>query len=85
MIQPAKNFSAANKKKVLIVDDTLDARTLLSSIFKKAGYSVYLVKDGIEAYSKFIRLTPDVALVDILLPKMRGDMFIKWIKGTSFG
>ena len=80
-----KDFSKKGKKKILVVDDTLDTRTLLSSILKNAGYGVYLAKDGIEAYSKFFKLKPDIALVDILLPKMRGDVFIKWIKGTALG
>jgi DNA-binding NtrC family response regulator len=72
-------------KRVFIVDDTLSDRTLLSVNFKKAGYKVFLAKNGIEAYMKFFKLKPDLVLVDILLPKMRGDTLIKWIKGTQPG
>jgi CheY-like chemotaxis protein len=72
-------------KKVFIVDDALSDRTLLSVTFKKAGYRVYLAKNGIEAYMKFFKLKPDIVLVDILLPKMRGDTLIRWLKGTQPG
>ena len=74
-----------NSKKVLIVDDTLSDRTLLSSTFKKAGYKVYLAENGIEGYLKFFKIKPDIILVDILLPKMRGDVLIQWLKGTALG
>ena len=74
-----------NAKKVFIVDDALDYRTLLSVAFKQAGYKVYLAKDGIEAYKKFFKVKPDIILVDILLPRMRGDTLIRWLKGTSLG
>lgn len=76
---------AVRAKRVLIVDDALSDRTLLSVSFKKAGYKVYLAKNGVEAYLKFFKLKPDIVLADIILPKMRGDTLIKWIKGTAPG
>ncbi len=72
-------------RKVFIVDDALDYRTLLSKAFKEAGYKVYLAKDGIEAYIKFFKVKPDLVIADILLPRMRGDVLIKWILGTVLG
>ena len=71
--------------KVFIVDDALDYRTLLSRAFKDAGYKVYLANDGMQAYIKFFKVKPDIVLADILLPRMRGDVLIKWLKGTSLG
>ena len=73
------------KKRVLIIDDALDYRVLLSKGFKNDGYQVFLAKDGIEGYVKFFKVKPDIILLDILLPKMRGDTFIKWLKGTELG
>lgn len=72
-------------KRVLIVDDALDYRVMLSKAFKQSGYKVYLASDGIEAYVKFFKVKPEIMLVDILLPKMRGDTLIKWVKGTELG
>ncbi len=74
-----------NHKRVLIVDDAQDYRVLLSKAFKQQGYKVYLAKDGIEAYLKFFKVNPDIVLIDILLPKMRGDTLIKWLKGSDQG
>ena len=72
-------------KKVLIVDDSMSDRTMLSMTFKKAGYKVYMAENGIDAYKKFFKVKPDIILVDILLPKMRGDVLIQWLKGTVLG
>ncbi len=80
-----KNSTKTEKRKVLIVDDALDTRTLLSMTFKQEGFRVYLAKNGIEAYLKFFRIKPDILLVDVLLPRMRGDVLVKWIRGTALG
>lgn len=72
-------------KKIFIVDDALDYRTMLSKAFKDAGYKVYLASDGIQAYTKFFKVKPNILVTDILLPRMRGDVLVKWIKGSSLG
>lgn len=88
MILPAKGIDSAarnSSKKVLIVDDAMDARTILATNLKSEGLRIYQARDGMEGYRKFFRIRPDVVLLDILLPKMRGDIFVKWVKGTELG
>ncbi len=82
---PIKNLLRKDRKKILIVDDMLDSLTLLSTNFKQENYRVFKAQDGIQAYMKFFKIRPDIVFVDILLPKMRGDVLIKWIKGTALG
>lgn len=57
--------------KVLIVDDALFMRRLLSDILKKEGIEVCgEAENGKEAIDKFQQLKPDLVTMDIVMPKM---------------
>ena len=58
---------------VLIIDDSVTVRELLSMTFKKAGYQVEQAKDGQEAFDKLQSDTKyDLAFCDIEMPRMNG-------------
>ncbi|MFC1934749.1 PleD family two-component system response regulator [Chloroflexota bacterium] len=58
--------------KVLVVDD--DARTLrvMEAMLVSAGYSVILAENGAEAITKTIESSPDVILLDVMMPEIDG-------------
>ncbi len=57
--------------KVLIVDDALFMRRLLSDILKKEGIEVCgEAENGKEAIDKFQQLRPELVTMDIVMPKM---------------
>ena len=57
--------------KVLIVDDALFMRRMLSDILKKEGIEVCgEAENGKEAIDKFQQLKPDLITMDIVMPKM---------------
>ncbi len=57
---------------ILIADDEVSIRTILSKMMEKKGYQVLRAKTGEEAYA-FLTQTPvDVALVDIRMPELSG-------------
>lgn len=57
--------------KVLIVDDALFMRRMLSDILKKEGIEVCgEAENGKEAIDKFQQLKPDLVTMDIVMPKM---------------
>lgn len=59
--------------KVLIIDDSITVRSLLSMTFEKAGYIVEQARDGKEAFEKLQNgVDPDLAFCDIEMPKMDG-------------
>ena len=65
----------AQKKEplVLIVDDSITVRELLSMTFSKAGYRVEQARDGQEAWEKLRSGLPaDLLFCDIEMPKMNG-------------
>ncbi len=71
-----KNQSEAefeNAPLVLIIDDSVTVRELLSMTFKKAGYRVEQARDGQEAWEKLSDgLECDIAFCDIEMPRMNG-------------
>ena len=58
---------------VLIIDDSITVRELLSMSFKKAGYRVEQARDGQEAWEKLSEgLDCDLAFCDIEMPRLNG-------------
>jgi two-component system, chemotaxis family, sensor histidine kinase and response regulator WspE len=61
-----------NKKKVCIVEDDPSIREIYSLALEKSGFEVSLASDGEEGYEVIRRELPDVALIDIVMPKKNG-------------
>lgn len=59
-------------KKVLIVDDEEDIRSYLDSLLSDNGYETLLAEDGEEGFSKLSEFTPDVIILDIIMPNQTG-------------
>lgn len=58
--------------KILVADDDRTTRFAISSMLKKAGYSVTSVKDGAEALREIQRINFDLAFLDIWMPGLTG-------------
>jgi diguanylate cyclase (GGDEF)-like protein len=65
---------------VLIVDDKPNNRLLLETYLASAGYRVRPAKDGGEALAAVMDRTPDVIVLDVLLPGMNGYEVCRRIK-----
>lgn len=62
-----------NKKKVLVVDDDISIRDLLSKLFRDTGgYEVHLSSNGKEAIEVLRTVIPNVIVCDIMMPEMNG-------------
>ena len=61
-----------NKRKVLIVDDEEGIREIIRMNLELAGYECFEAEDGEKAIHFLQESTPDIALLDIMLPKMDG-------------
>lgn len=59
-------------KKILIVDDEPDILDILKYILEKEGYKTAKAKNGEEAIDKAYKDTPDLILLDIMMPKKDG-------------
>ena len=60
------------KKRVLVVEDYEDTRTLLKFMIEKFGYSVIVASGPYEAIDKAAEFLPDLILMDIGMPLLDG-------------
>jgi len=67
-------------KKVLIVDDSLPARSYIGYCLKRLGFKIIYAGDGLEALMKLKEVKPDMVFLDINLPKMNGYVLCRKIK-----
>lgn len=66
--------------KILVVDDDPDIREALTMILESQGYQVVTAQDGIEALANLKAETPDLMVLDLLMPKMDGFAVCKELK-----
>jgi len=59
-------------KKVLVVDDSVTERHLLTTMLEKNGYQVFTAESGSEALSKADQVRPDIILMDVVMPGTSG-------------
>lgn len=57
---------------VLVADDDADILELVSFGLERAGYDVVSVRDGEEALKRATELEPDLAVLDVTMPKLNG-------------
>jgi PAS domain S-box-containing protein len=60
------------RRRILVVDDNVDAREALARLLEIAGHEVYQAGDGPAGLEVASSCRPDVAIVDIGLPGMNG-------------
>jgi len=57
---------------IMIVDDSLSVRKVLSQLIEDNGFQTMLAKDGLEAVEQVSQRKPDIMLVDMEMPRMNG-------------
>lgn len=64
-------------KKILVVDDERHIVRLVEVNLTRAGYEVATAYDGIEALEKVKADTPDMIVLDVMMPRMDGFEVLK--------
>ena len=62
---------------VIVIDDDEGIRTSLANILSSRGYVVDTAQDGREALMKYKEHDYDLALIDIILPGIKGTKLLK--------
>jgi len=67
-------------KKILIVEDEGILAEMYRDKFSQAGFEVYLTFDAKDGLNLAKKEKPDLIVLDILLPKENGIVFLSWLR-----
>lgn len=70
-------------QKILIVDDDALFRKVLSDKLTEANYDVTSVSTAEEAMEVYLNDYPCMILLDLILPRMSGEQFCKWVRDQN--
>jgi DNA-binding NtrC family response regulator len=73
----------SKKRHILIIDDDRELLETLSDILKAEGFLVAIAEGGPKAMKRLKKTTFDVAIIDIVIPKVNGVQILKELKGIS--
>ncbi len=88
---PASDDSAArapesgSSRRILIADDNVDFISSFSLILRAMGHEVQLAHDGQEALEVAARFRPEIAFLDIGLPRINGYDLARRLRGLEDG
>jgi CheY-like chemotaxis protein len=71
-ISEEKRTLHARLKKVLVVDDNPDLRTIFARSFDRRQFAVTIAADGVEALQRLHEDKPDILILDINMPRLSG-------------
>ena len=69
--------------KILLVEDDIDQRSLLTMLYESAGYEVRTASNGEEGLELLAVWTPDVVVSDLMMPVMDGIAMIGKMKESA--
>ena len=71
--------------RILVTDDNVENRNLLSQILTPAGFSLEMAETGEECIETFESWHPHLVLLDLSLPKMSGEEALTAMKSSPRG
>ena len=69
--------------KILIVEDEISFSDALAYLLKKENYDVEVAVNGTEAIASFNSFSPDLILLDLMIPEVSGTEVCRVIRSTS--
>ena len=70
-------------KTILVVDDEPDIRESVKNILEKQGYRVLTAADGGDCLNTLHEVTPDLILLDIMMPSIPVGELVKQIENVK--
>jgi DNA-binding response OmpR family regulator len=70
-VEQVRGYHVMQKPRLILVDDDPNVMTMMT-IALRDDYEIVKAMDGLQAVEKIVRCQPDLAVVDIMMPKMSG-------------
>jgi CheY-like chemotaxis protein len=67
-----KGNASIGSRRILVVDDSVDSCEILATFLKSKGHAVCTACDGIDGLTAAGRFCPEIAFLDIRMPRMSG-------------
>ncbi len=67
-------------KNILVIEDDPSVRLLLEKSLAAKGFEVRSAEDGLSALTLLESYTPDLMIVDVMMPRLDGITFVRAIK-----
>ncbi|MFL8938980.1 response regulator transcription factor [Rossellomorea oryzaecorticis] len=67
---------------IMVIDDEEEMRKLVSTFLLNEGYKIAEASNGIDALQQIHRRSPDLILIDVMMPYMDGFSFAEKLKET---
>ncbi|MFO8073962.1 MAG: response regulator [Polyangia bacterium] len=80
--RPEAEAEGSRGRKILVVDDEDDIRLLISRVLMEKGHQVVTAGRGLEAIQKVQTESPDMIILDAMLPEVHGFDICKKIKDS---
>ncbi|CAN5619352.1 hypothetical protein BH23PAT2_BH23PAT2_10400 [soil metagenome] len=74
-----------NAQKIVIVEDNVSLAEIYKTRLEMLGYQCYAAYDGEEALAVIERITPDLILLDMMVPKIAGDQILARMRASEWG
>jgi DNA-binding response OmpR family regulator len=70
-------------RRILVVDDEEGFRDSVADLLRLEGYEVSVARDAVEAVPLFPGFRPEVILLDLRMPLLDGESFMRGMRGLS--
>ena len=67
-------------KKILIIEDDIDFQNIYQLYFQGESFQVLTAMNGKDAIAVLEKETPDLIILDLIMPVMDGEEFYAWLR-----
>lgn len=71
------------KHSILLVDDDPNLRDMLRQMLEIGGFDVVEAEDGLDALEKLEEMTPDIMVLDVMMPNLDGVSLCKQLRSDT--
>ena len=70
---------------IVIVEDNPALSDIYKTRLEMLGYECHCAFDGVQALEMIQRIRPDLVLLDLMVPKIAGDMILQHMRANDWG